>query len=91
MHIKLGKNRAYTHKKKIINQTNGYGQVSFHGRFTPLISYALPFSLNKYIILPKNWSCWYPIWIYDLLAQVIIFHIVSSYRLKPDMLEKKTQ
>ena len=51
-------------KKKIINQTNGYVQVSFHGRFTPLISYALPFSLYKYIILQKNWSCWYPIWIH---------------------------
>ena len=42
------------HSKKKINQKNDGGQVSFHGRFTPLTSYALPFSL-KYIILQKIW------------------------------------
>ena len=49
--------------KKIISQANGYGQVSFHGRF--YTSYKLRFTLLtfiKYIILQKNWSCWYPIW-----------------------------
>ena len=55
MHIELGKNRVYTHKKKkVINQTNGYGQVSFHGRF--YTSYKLRFTLLifiKYIILQK--------------------------------------
>ena len=98
--------------KKIISQANGYGQVSFHGRF--YTSYKLRFTLLifiKYIILQKNWSCWYPIWkisisivynigfsllpgricvdedFYDLLAQVITFHIV----LKSDVFEKKTK
>ena len=72
----------------------------------------LPFSLFfKYIILQKNWSCWYPIWkisisivynvgfsllpgricvnedFYDLLAQVITFHII----LKSVIFEKKTK
>ena len=62
MRIELGKNRVYTHKK-IINQTNAYGQVSLHGPFHT--SYKLRFTLLtfiKYIILQKNWSCWYPIW-----------------------------
>ena len=110
-HIKLGKIRAYTHKK-IVNQTNGYRQVSFHGRL--YTSYKLRFTLLtfiKYIILQKNWSCWYPIWkisisivynvgfslllgricvnedFYDLLAQVITFHII----LKSVIFEKKTK
>ena len=52
----------HTLKKKKIDQTSGYGQVGFHGRF--YTSYKLRFTLPtflKYIILQQNLSCWYPI------------------------------
>ena len=44
------------HSKKKINQKNDGGQVSFHGRFTPLTSYALPFSLSLNILFYKKFE-----------------------------------
>ena len=39
------------------------GRLVFMVVFTPLTSYALPFSLLLNILFhKKNWSCWYPIW-----------------------------
>ena len=39
------------------------GRLVYMVLFTPLTSYALPFSLLLNILFyKKNWSCWYPIW-----------------------------